>query len=157
MAVNIYEPFVKSLAMVFSEMVGLEVKLEGNSKSEYEEIQVLGVASVVNFSGRIKGRVLLDMSPNLAISITRKLMAKEYYSESDSMVLATVAEMNNMICGNALAPINNQLGLKLWMSSPYVFTGTDTTICISKIPSVSFVYFTIFGKVKLNLAFEKEA
>lgn len=156
MPVNIFEPFVKSLSAIFEEMAGIEVKLESTVNSEYEEIAALGVVSVINFHGKIKGRVLLDMAPNLAITIAQNLMSEQFDDERDSMVLATVSEMNNIICGKAMVPINNELGLKLWMSPPYVFTGTDTMICISKIPSASFIYYTRYGKVKLNIAFERE-
>ena len=62
-------------------MAELEVKLVGTVTSEEEEIEALGVVSVINFNGRIKGRVLLDMAPKLALYIAQKLMAEEYEDE----------------------------------------------------------------------------
>lgn len=157
MPANIFEPFSTSLPVIFKEMAGIVVKLESTVISEYEQIPVLGVVSVINFHGKIKGRVLIDMEPIVAITIAENLLRERFSNEKDKMVLATVSELNNIICGRAILPINNDLGFKLVMSPPYVFTGKKATICISKIPSASFIYSTLYGqKVKLNVAFEKE-
>ena len=71
------------------------------------------------------------------------------------MVMATVSEMNNIISGKAIAPLNNDLGIKLWMSPPYVFSGENPIICIPKLNSASLSYTTKYGKLKFNIAFEK--
>ena len=154
----IFDSFINSLTEVFKEMAGLDVKLEGAMHSECDEMMTLGVVSVINFNGKLTGRVLLDMEPHVAISAAQNITSStQYVSERDTMVLAVISEMNNILCGKAIAPINNKLGLKLWMSPPYVFAGKDTTICIPKVPSTSLNYTTIYGKLRLNLAFEKEA
>ncbi len=136
-------------------MADLDLKVEGALQAETDEIVTLGVVSVINFTGKLKGRVVLDMEPGVAIAATQNITSITYNSETNKMVLATIAEVNNIICGIAITPINNALKLKLWMSPPYVFAANNAVICIPKLSSTSLNISTLYGKMRLNMAFEK--
>lgn len=157
MSKQIFEPFINSISLIFKEMANIEATLVGALNTETEEIETMGVTSVISFTGKIKGRVMLDLEPSLALAVAENITGSIYDSIKDPMVMAAISEINNIISGKAIAPLNNELGLKLWMSPPYVFSGENAIICIPKLNSASLSYSTKYGNLKFNIAFEKGA
>ena len=153
--VQLYEPFISSVKKIFKDMANMDVVFKGAFGSESDEIASYGVTSVITYTGKIKGSFLINLEPGLALAVAQNVNGIYYDSVKDSMVLATISEMNNIIAGNAISTLNNMYSLGLWLAPPYVFTGRDAIICIPKIPSASIDCQTIYGKLKVNVAFER--
>lgn len=156
MSTVIQESFSTSIRETIQSMCGVEIIPEGNFQNESSEISILGVASMINFSGKRKGRVMLDMEDSLAIKLASSLIGEDYTTTRNTMVLAAVSEINNIFSGSAMTIINNQLGLSLWMAPPVVMTGKNVIVCIPKIDSMSLKFKTPHGILRINVAMEGE-
>ncbi len=152
---QLYDPFIRSVSDNFALMANMKVDILGAFCSETEEFMSYGVSSIINYTGKIRGRFLLDMEPGVALSITQNVMGVYYDNVKDSMVLAAISEMNNIISGNAVSVLNNAYSLGLWLSPPYIFTGKNALIALPKIQSASVECNTLYGKLKVNVAFER--
>ncbi|HEY8499050.1 MAG TPA: chemotaxis protein CheX [Clostridia bacterium] len=152
---ELYKPFIRSICDTFALMANIKVYIEGAFSSETEEIVSYGVSSIINYTGRIKGRFLLDMQPSVALTLTQNILGEYYSNVRDEMVLATISEMNNVIAGNAVSALNNRYSLGLWLSPPYIFTGKNAVIMLPRIQSASVGCNTLYGKLKVNIAFER--
>lgn len=153
---RLYSPFLDSAKNILKQMANIEIKERGNFYCEEDDVKSLGVSCIVSFSGKINGRLLLDLKPSLAVQVAKNLTGIDYPSPKDFMVLASISELNNTIAGDGITVLNNQHSLSLRLAPPIVFTGTDSLICTPKFPQVSLDFTTDFGDMKLNIAFDEE-
>ncbi len=152
---QLYHPFVKSTADTLALMAGIRAEVSNAFGSEMHEFESLGVTSVIHYTGKIRGRFLLDMEPGLALTATQNISGAIYGSVRDSMVLAAISELNNIISGSAISALNNEYQLGLWLSPPYIFTGSSCLIALPRMQSASVDCRTLYGKLKINVAFER--
>jgi chemotaxis protein CheX len=66
-----------------------------------------GVAALISIKGDIEGRVILDLSPEVAMKVASQLAGSELEA-SDQVVRETVCEMANMVIGNSVTLLNDQ-------------------------------------------------
>jgi chemotaxis protein CheX len=155
MDLNLYEPFMESIQSILMQMANVQLERDGEYISENDEIISYGVSSIIAYSGKLKGRLLLDLDKELALKIAENITGIKYASTHEYMVLASISELNNIVAGDGITKLNNRYSYGLRLAPPIVFTGKDTIICIPKISSVSLNCKTIFGKIKINAAFER--
>jgi chemotaxis protein CheX len=154
MGMELYQPFLKEARETIQSMADLKLDVIGAISTENEEIVSLGVTSIITYAGKMKGRSMLDMEPVLALALAQNITGSCYTAVKDPMVLATVSELNNIISGGAISALNNTYGLNLWLAPPIVFAGSNCIICIPKIASASINCTTLYGKLRINIAFE---
>lgn len=147
-------PFLESTKKIMIEMAGVDVETKEEFKQENKDITSYGVASIIAFSGKMKGRLLLDMEADVAKGIAETLMGESYENVKNPMLLAAISEINNIIAGDANTLINNKYGLGLRLAPPVVLAGEDIIIAIPKIKSSTAYCLTPLGKLKINVAFE---
>ena len=151
---RLFKPFTESVISMFKEMGGIEIKQDGDFYQDNDEFMSYGVSSIINFIGKIKGRLLLDMEPSVALHLANSLMDEKYTSTREQMVLASVSELNNTIAGDATTKLNNDFNTSMRLAPPIVFTSKDTVISIPKITSMSVNCLSQYGKIKINVAWE---
>jgi chemotaxis protein CheX len=66
-----------------------------------------GVAALIAIKGDIEGRVILDLSPEVAMKVASQLAGVEVEA-SEQVVRETVCEMANMVIGNSVTLLNDQ-------------------------------------------------
>src|SRR5262249_58443537 len=66
-----------------------------------------GVAALVLIKGDIEGRVILDVSPEVAVKVASVLAGSEMQA-SEQLVRETVCELANMVIGNSVTLLNDQ-------------------------------------------------
>jgi len=152
---QLYHPFIRSVSDTFALMAGIRVEVLNAFGTESYEFESLGITSVIHYTGKIRGRFLMDMEPGLALTAAQNITGVLYGSIRDSMVLATVSELNNIISGSAISALNNEYQLGIWLSPPYVFTGKSCLIALPKMMSASMDCRTLHGRLKINVAFER--
>lgn len=155
MSMELYSPFVNSVKSIMMQMAHIDLAASGTLYSENDEIVSYGVSSIITFSGKTKGRLLLDVEPGLATTIAQNVLGVYYGSAKDYMVLAVISELNNTIAGDAITCINDKHSLGLRLAPPVVFSGKDTVVSIPKVSSLSVDCITKYGKLKINIAFER--
>lgn len=151
---KLYRPFCLSTGEIIREMSEIDIVGMDSLEEESSELTSMGISSIITFAGARKGRLLLDMEPGLALSMAGAVLGEEYGDVKDPMVLSLVAEVNNIISGNAITGINNELLMDLRLAPPVVFAGRDVVISIPRLRSLSSWGETEYGRIRINIAWE---
>ena len=106
MRMELIQPFINAADAVFAE------SLEGSTKivdleMDEDAYRRKGVAALIAIKGDIEGRVILDLSPEVAMKVASQLAGSEI-AASDQVVRETVCEMANMVIGNSVTLLNDQ-------------------------------------------------
>lgn len=151
---RLIQPFIESTKTILHEMTGIKIIEVGEPKLDYGAMRSYGVSSAITFSGKIKGRFVIDMPPEVAKVILGNMMGEETMTIRDRLSLSGISEMNNIIAGDANTSLNNSYGLGLRLAPPIVFTGTNVMVASSNIECMSVDCITDVGQLKLNVAFQ---
>jgi chemotaxis protein CheX len=149
MRMELIQPFISAADAVFSESLESPTKINDLSMDE-ETYRRKGVAALVEIKGDIEGRVILDLSPEVAVSVASKLAGTEVVS-SENLVRETVCELANMVIGNSVTLLNDQgfhfkvFPPEIHMNDAGLGGSVDTealVICVE----------TVCGNIYLNIA-----
>jgi chemotaxis protein CheX len=106
MRMELIQPFINAADAVFAESLQAPTKIADLTMDE-ETYRRKGVAALIAIKGDIEGRVILDLSPEVAIKVASHL-AGEQVPESEQIVRETVCELANMVIGNSVTLLNDQ-------------------------------------------------
>jgi chemotaxis protein CheX len=106
MRMELIQPFINAADAVFAESLQAPTRIADLTMDE-ETYRRNGVAALIAIKGDIEGRVILDLSPEVAIKIASHL-AGEQVPESEQVVRETVCELANMVIGNSVTLLNDQ-------------------------------------------------
>jgi len=124
---------------VFSIMLGIEVAA-GEAEMGQAGQNHSGVVAVLGLTGAWSGSGQLSCDSGLALRIASKLLMADYETV-DEEVLDAIAEVANMIVGNAKTALENTLG-PMGLSAPAVFYGGDFVTRVVGNPQMVRVPFT---------------
>jgi len=149
MRMELIQPFINAADAVFAESLQAPTKIMDLSMDE-NTYRRKGVAALIAIKGDIEGRVILDLSPEVAMKVATILAGTEVEA-SEQVVRETVCEMANMVIGNSVTLLNDQgfhfkvLPPEIHMDETGLGGSSDTealVICIE----------TPCGNVYLNIA-----
>ncbi len=155
MEMDYCRPFLDSLKKMIVEMANIKAKEKKSFSPEDKVLTSKGVTSIINFSGKVKGRLVLDLEQELAAAVAENITGKVFDSAKDNKLLSAIAEFNNIVAGDGITSLNNKYSLGLNLIPPVVFSGKGAVICIDKMPSASAECSTQYGTVRINVAFER--
>ena len=149
MRMELIQPFINAADAVFAESLQAPTKIQDLSMDE-DTYRRKGVAALIAIKGDIEGRVILDLSPEVAVKVASHLAGVEVKA-SEQVVKETVCELANMVIGNSVTLLNDQ-GFDLKVFPPEIhmdetgLAGSEDTealvICIE----------TPCGSIYLNIA-----
>jgi chemotaxis protein CheX len=149
MKMELIQPFINAADAVLSQ--GLNSPMEiGNLTMEEDAYRRKGVAALVELSGDIEGRIILDVAPSTATQIASKLAGAEL-PESDDMVREAVCELANQVIGNAIAALNDQ-GFHFRVHPPRLHTSEHGARSTTDIEALVLSFETSSGSVYMNIA-----
>lgn len=150
---NFEEAFKESIFSFVKREIGGEVSVE-KVLDHPMTTNSSGISVAIGIIGRHDGRLIMDMSEETALGMTRKILQDDGQQIDDAINF--LSEFTNVIGGNAcslLNGLNRSFGLRV--SPPTVFRGKDITISIGDIMSESFVINTDLGEVFMNVGFQE--
>jgi len=103
---ELIQPFINAADAVFSESLQAPTKIV-DLEMDQEAYRRKGVAALIAIKGDIEGRVILDLSPEVALKVASQLAGTEV-AASEQVVRETVCEMANMVIGNSVTLLNDQ-------------------------------------------------
>jgi chemotaxis protein CheX len=103
---ELIQPFINAADAVFAESLQAPTKIVDLEMDE-DAYRRKGVAALIAIKGDIEGRVILDLSPEVAMKVATILAGTEVEA-SDQVVRETVCEMANMVIGNSVTLLNDQ-------------------------------------------------
>ena len=106
MRMELIQPFISAADAVFAESLQGSTKIVDLEMDE-DAYRRKGVAALIAIKGDIEGRVILDLSPEVAMKVASQLAGSELEA-SDQVVRETVCEMANMVIGNSVTLLNDQ-------------------------------------------------
>jgi chemotaxis protein CheX len=106
MRMELIQPFINAADAVFAEALQAPTRIVDLSMDE-ETYRRKGVAALIAIKGDIEGRVILDLSPEVAMRVANHL-AGAPQPESEQVVRETVCELANMVIGNSVTLLNDQ-------------------------------------------------
>lgn len=119
MKMDLIQPFVSSLDAVLAETLSTSVSISDVAMDE-DGYRKKGPAMLISIKGQIEGRIILDMDTATAARIA-SVMSGEEVQESDPVIRETVAELANMVIGNAVTLLNDR-GFTFKVFPPEVHT-----------------------------------
>ncbi len=109
--VRYINPFVEAVNVVFETMLGLKPQRK-TLKVNPSEANTQQVTSIIGISGKVHGVVALRFPPETALALAGRLLGSEVTEVNDEVVDA-VAELANMVAGNAKAKLDMDPPLEL--------------------------------------------
>ena len=149
MRVEYINPFVEPAFNILKEVLDTDIS-RGELYLKATSMPVLGVAAIIGLTGDVEGRVLLDMSMETAISIASTMNAEEF-DELDALGKATIAELANMITGQAVTKLH-ELGYDFDLSPPSLITGDNMVVTDSGVEALIVPLQLPQGKLEINVA-----
>lgn len=149
MRVEYINPFVEAAYNILTEVLAEDVK-RGDLYLKSTSMPVMGVAAFVGLAGGVEGRVLFDMSMDTALKIASQ-MNGETITEFDELAKSTIAELANLITGQAVTKLHD-LGFRFDLTPPSLFTGEKMEISDHEVEALIVPMLTEQGKIEVNVA-----
>ena len=154
MRVEYINPFVESAFSVLKEVLQTEIE-RGELYLKATSQPVLGVAAIIGLTGDVEGRVLLDMSRETAHKIASAMNGEELES-FDELAKATIAELANMITGQAVTKLH-EIGFNFDLSPPSLITGDNMVVTDAGVEALIVPLQLSQGKLEINVAVRERA
>jgi len=149
MRMELIQPFISAADAVFAESLQSPTKINDLSMDE-ETYRRKGVAALIEIKGDIEGRVILDLSPEVAVSVASKLAGTEVVS-SENLVRETVCELANMVIGNSVTLLNDQ-GFHFKVFPPEIHMNDTGLAGSADTEALVICVETACGNIYLNIA-----
>jgi chemotaxis protein CheX len=151
MRMDLIQPFIGSLDAVLAEMMNAPARIVDLTMEE-EGYRKKGTAATVAFRGEIEGRVILDMEPPVASQVASYLSDGEV-NASETLLRETVAELANMVIGNAVTQLNDA-GYEFKVFPPEILTVEQCEKAGQDTEATILCFETPAGNVHLNIAMQ---
>lgn len=149
MRMELIQPFINAADAVFSESLQSPTKIVDLSMDE-DTYRRKGVAALIAIKGEIEGRVILDLSPEVALKVASHL-AGEPLPESEQVVRETVCELANMVIGNSVTLLNDQ-GFRFKVFPPEIHMNDTGLSGSADTEAMVLCLETPCGEVYLNIS-----
>jgi chemotaxis protein CheX len=146
---ELIQPFINAADAVFAESLQAPTKIADLTMDE-ETYRRKGVAALIAIKGDIEGRVILDLSPEVAIKVASHL-AGEQVPESEQIVRETVCELANMVIGNSVTLLNDQ-GFHFKVFPPEIHMNDEGLGSSKETEAMVICMETPCGEVFLNIS-----
>ncbi|HXJ45490.1 MAG TPA: chemotaxis protein CheX [Candidatus Dormibacteraeota bacterium] len=149
MRMDLIQPFINAADAVFAESLQGPTKI-GDLVMEEGAYRRKGVAALIAIKGDIEGRIILDLSPEVAVRVASILAGSEV-TASDQVVRETVCELANMVIGNSVTLLNDQ-GYRFKVFPPEVHMNDEGLAGSHDTEALVLAIETPCGEIYLNIA-----
>src|SRR6201993_4928378 len=149
MRMELIQPFINAADAVFAESLQAPTKIVDLSMDE-ETYRRKGVAALIAIKGDIEGRVILDLSLEVALKVASHL-AGEQLPESEQTIRETVCELANMVIGNSVTLLNDQ-GFRFKVFPPEIHMNEEGLAGSTDTEAMVICIETPCGEIYLNIS-----
>ena len=149
MRMELIQPFINAADAVFAESLQAPTKIV-DLEMDQDAYRRKGVAALIAIKGDIEGRVILDLSPEVAMKVATILAGTEVEA-SDQVVKETVCEMANMVIGNSVTLLNDQ-GFHFKVFPPEIHMDETGLAGSAETEAMVICIETPCGNIYLNIA-----
>jgi chemotaxis protein CheX len=149
MRMELIQPFINAADAVFSESLGGPTNIADLNMDE-NAYRRKGVAALIAIKGDIEGRVILDLSPEVATKVASFLAGSEV-ATSEQVVRETVCELANMVIGNSVTLLNDQ-GFRFKVFPPEIHMNEEGLAGTADTEAMVICIETQCGEIFLNIS-----
>jgi len=149
MRMELIQPFINAADAVFAESLQAPTKIMDLSMDE-NAYRRKGIAALIAIKGDIEGRVILDLSPEVAMKVASQLAGTEIEA-SEQVVKETVCELANMVIGNSVTLLNDQ-GFHFKVFPPEIHMNDTGLAGSADTEALVICIETPCGEIYLNIA-----
>jgi chemotaxis protein CheX len=146
---ELIQPFINAADAVLAQSLNCNTRM-GDVSMDSDIYRRKGVAALVTVNGDIEGRIIFDVDPQAAVKVANSLGAGEV-AASDEMLKETVAELANLVIGNAVTALNDQ-GFRFKVHPPQPHTAEQGVGNSEDTEALVMCFETPNGKVFMNIA-----
>jgi CheY-specific phosphatase CheX len=147
--------FVEPLRQVWADFTGRELVLAGVERLDGKALSLNGVVALVSFSGRFRGRLLVNLSKSAAGRLHEAALGEP--ASSDEEVLLSCMELANMVGGGGLTALNDRYrGSNLRLAPPSAFAAEPVRLCNFGMNVFNVLLRDGEETIRLNLAMKEE-
>lgn len=106
MRMELIQPFINAADAVLSETLACSITVSDISMGE-EAYERRATAAMIEITGDIEGRVIFDVEDSTAMKVA-SMMAGTEVDADPQLIRETVAELANLVIGNAVTTLNDQ-------------------------------------------------
>jgi len=143
------EPFVEAARSVLSQELGSEVT-PGKLSLASGAATTLDVTVVVGITGRLTGIAVYGMPATMAMAVLGKMLGAPI-TELDDLALSGIAEMGNVITGQAMTVLSG-MGLFCDISPPMLLVGAGSRLSTASIQRLVIPLTTEVGTLQAQVA-----
>ncbi len=149
MRMELIQPFINAADAVLAEALQSPTSINDVSMEE-EVYRRKGLAALINVTGDIEGRMILDLEPDTAVKVASAMAGGEV-SHTDSIVRETICELCNLVIGNAVTALNDQ-GYRFKVNPPELHTSEEGLKGTEDTEALVMCLGTPAGDVYMNVA-----
>jgi chemotaxis protein CheX len=149
MKMELIQPFINAADAVLSQGLSSTTKVENLAMDE-QGYRRKGVAGMVELSGDIEGRIILDLEPQTAVRVASHYAGADL-PESDGLIKETIFELANQVVGNAVSALNDQ-GFHFRVHPPILVTSPEGDKTSEDVEALAICFETSMGNVYMNVA-----
>lgn len=143
------EPFVLSTMKVLDNVMQTDIT-RGQASLVMEDRISGDIAIVVSVSGDSEGCIILNMPAETALAISN-IMFGDTFNELTPEGMDAIAELGNMIAGNATSALND-LGFDFMVNPPLILKKEELKAKVSRIEAFQIPLSTEYGEILMNVA-----
>ena len=149
MRMELIQPFINAADAVFAESLQGPTNIVDLNMDE-NTYRRKGVAALIAIKGDIEGRVILDLSAEVAMKVASRLAGEEL-PNSEQAVRETVCELANMVIGNSVTLLNDQ-GFRFKVFPPEIHMNEEGLAGSADTEAMVICIETACGEIFLNIA-----
>lgn len=154
MKAELVNPFLEAAALVFRQMLQLEL-IRGKTTIKQSPEPGHEVAIVIGITGEVKGTVVYSMNMDTVRKIVQKLMPGVAAAEIEKEYKDVMGEIGNMITGNALNVfIKNDKDLDVTV--PRVVDMRNQKVNLHSGVTLGLNLYSPYGLVEVNICMESQ-
>jgi chemotaxis protein CheX len=154
MKAEFINPFVSAAATVFQVMLSLKAE-KGRLDARRGVFTSQQCNIVLGVTGQLEGQLIYGMSLFTADKIAGLMLGRPVRT-FDELAASAIAELGNMISGNALTELARK-GYRCDMSPPSLIRGSQVKINTLEIPTIVVVLNTPMGEVEVNICLQQRS
>ena len=148
MKAEFVNPFASAMLMVFQKEFGMNV-MRDSLALQQGPLRGADVNTIIGVTGQLEGQVIYTFDERVALRIASALMG-EAVEELDELAKSAVAELGNIITGNAAIGLSEN-GYNCILTPPTLLTGKEL-IVTTFTPVLNIPFSTDFGSVIVHVA-----
>jgi len=153
MKIEYINPFIEASQIVLKQIASMEVKL-GKVYLKTTPYRSEDIIIMVGLTGKLRGQANFTMSRQFGLKLASCMMMGMPLTEFDDISKSAIAELANMIMGNAATLLYNR-GISIDITPPSMVLGENMQVSPNKMKTICIPLLIDDDKIELDISTEE--